>query len=150
MQRLAQSVQRAKLEKTKCYSLCDDLATNKVPRSLVFQVLSKSLFSLLTAPSTWTDHLKESGEQMVGTNTKVTILLEICFPYRANTLVNRRHFDVNPVDIFETLLHSCTTQRCRGMRLQGTRKTKLGNNSVEYYSFFPVETEKEPPLGIPN
>jgi hypothetical protein len=49
-----------------------------------------------------------------------------------------------PADILETLLHPCTTQRREGMPLQETRKRKLGNNSFEYYSFFPVE----PSFGI--
>lgn len=123
-----------------------------------FQMVGKEpFFSLLTAPSTWTDLSKESGEKWSEQTAKRPSGLKCarCVPTKAFHFA-RRVLSIGdlwteiPADILETLLHPCTTQRREGMPLQETRKRKLGNNSFEYYSFFPAEPEQQLPLGIPN
>ena len=144
------------------YSPCDDFASKEVPRPLFsqvfFQIVGKEpFFSLLAAPSTWTDLSNESGEKWSEQTTKRPSGLKWarCVPTKAFHFA-RRVLSIGdlwteiPADISETLLHPCTTQRREGMPLQEIGKRKLGTNSFEYYSFFLAEPEQQLPLGIPN
>ena len=100
-------------------------------------------------PSTWTDLSKESGEKWSEQRAKRPSGLKWarCVPTKAFHFA-RRVLSIGdlcteiPADISETLLHPCTTQRREGMPLQETGKRKLGNNSFEYYFFFPAEPEQ--------
>ena len=95
-----------------------------------FQMVGKEpFFSLLTAPSTWTDLSKESGEKWSEQTAKRPSGLKCArwVPTKAFHLA-RRVLSIGdlwreiPADISATLLHPCTTQRREGIALRETRK----------------------------
>ena len=114
-------------------------------------------FSLLTAPSTWTDLSKESGKKWFEQTTKRPSGLKCaqCVPtkpfhFARRVLLIGDFWTKLPADISETLLRPCTTKHREGIPLQETHKRKLGNNSFAFYSFFPAEPEQQLSLGVPT
>lgn len=123
-----------------------------------FQMVGKEpFFNLLTEPSTWTDLSKESGEKWSEQTAKRPSGLKCArwvqtkaFHFARRLLSIGDLWTEIPADMFDTLLHPCTTQRREGMPLQETRKRKSGSNSFKYYSFSATEPEQQLPLGIRN
>lgn len=82
-------------------------------------------FSLLTAPSTWTDLSKESSEKWSEQTAKRPSGLKCArcvstkaFHFARYVLSIGDLWMEIPADISETLLHPCTTQRREGTPLQ--------------------------------
>ena len=109
-----------------------------------FQMVGKEpFFSLLTAPSTWTDLSKGIWRKMVRTNSEATVWVEMCmmganesFPFSVKSLVDRRLMDGNSGRYISNIiasLHNTTPGRHTF-----TRNTQMKAGEQFFRILFPL------------